>query len=233
MDKLVRTRRSGISSDQKGMPKNGIPFLLTHMTEDLSTFIRAFIIGISIAAPVGPIGVLCIRRTLANGKLAGFLSGMGAASADMVYGAIAAFGLTAITSLLVEHAVWLRLIGGGFLLYLGIKTFLEKPAGHAAQAKQSGKFGMFLSTFLLTITNPMTILAFAAIFAGTMLGEKVNSPLVMVAGVFAGSAAWWLALSLGVGTMRGRLTNIHMTWINRISGGIITAFGVIALAGSF
>lgn len=203
------------------------------MSEDLSTFIRAFIIGISIAAPVGPIGVLCIRRTLANGKLAGFLSGMGAASADMVYGAIAAFGLTAITSLLVEHAIWLRIIGGGFLLYLGIKTFLEKPAGHAAQAEKSGKFGMFLSTFLLTITNPMTILAFAAIFAGTTLGEKVNSPLVMVAGVFAGSAAWWLALSLGVGTMRGRLTNIHMTWINRISGGIIIAFGVIALTGLF
>ena len=89
-------------------------------------FLRAFLIGISIAAPVGPIGVLCIRRTLSNGKLAGFLSGMGAATADMVYGAIAAFGLTFITNLLVENAFWLKLVGGLFLLYLGIKTFLEK-----------------------------------------------------------------------------------------------------------
>lgn len=199
------------------------------MTENISIFIRAFIIGVSIAAPVGPIGVLCIRRTLANGKLAGFLSGMGAASADMVYGAIAAFGLTAVTNLLVDNAIWLSLVGGGFLLYLGIKTFFEKPAEHAAQTKQSGKFGMFLSTFFLTITNPMTILAFAAIFAGTMLGNKVSSPLIMVAGVFTGSAAWWLALSLGVGTMRDRLTHSHMVWINRVSGGIIIAFGLFAL----
>jgi threonine/homoserine/homoserine lactone efflux protein len=199
------------------------------MAENLSVFIRAFIIGISIAAPVGPIGVLCIRRTLANGKLAGFLSGMGAATADMVYGAIAVFGLTAITNLLVDNAIWLRLIGGGFLLYLGIKTFREKPAEHAAQANQDGMPGMYFSTFFLTITNPMTILAFAAIFAGTLLGENTNSPLVMVAGVFAGSAVWWLTLSLGVGTMRDRITQSHMVWINRISGAVIIAFGIFAL----
>lgn len=201
------------------------------MTNDFSLFIRAFIIGISIAAPVGPIGVLCIRRTLANGKLAGFLSGMGAASADMVYGAIAAFGLTAITGLLIDNAFWLKFVGGGFLLYLGIKTFLEKPAEHAAQARQGGLAGMYLSTFFLTITNPMTILAFAAIFAGTMLGEKFDSPLMVVTGVFAGSAAWWLALSFGVSLMRGKLTHTHMRWINRISGGIIIAFGLFAILG--
>jgi threonine/homoserine/homoserine lactone efflux protein len=199
------------------------------MTENPSLFIRAFIIGISIAAPVGPIGVLCIRRTLADGKLAGFLSGMGAASADAVYGAIAAFGLTAITALLIDNVFWLRLIGGGFLLYLGIKTLLEKPAEHAPQAKQNGMFGMYLSTFFLTITNPMTILAFAAIFAGIMLGEKMGSPLVIVAGVFTGSATWWLTLSLGIGRMRKHLTSTHMAWINRISGIVITAFGMFAL----
>lgn len=199
------------------------------MTDNLTVFIRSFIIGISIAAPVGPIGVLCIRRTLANGKLAGFLSGMGAASADMVYGAIAAFGLTAVTKILVDNAIWLRLIGGGFLLYLGIKTFRAKPAEHAAQAGQGGMAGIYFSTFFLTITNPMTILAFAAIFAGTLLGEKTNSPLVMVAGVFAGSAVWWLTLSLGVGRLRDRITQSHMVWINRISGGIIIGFGIFAL----
>lgn len=192
-------------------------------------FFRAFLIGISIAAPVGPIGVLCIRRTLSNGKLAGFLSGIGAATADMVYGAIAAFGLTIITNLLVENAFWLKLIGGLFLLYLGIKTFLEKPAEKAAQAKQGGYFSMYLSTFFLTITNPITILSFAAIFAGTMIGQKIGSPLMMVAGVFTGSASWWLALSFGVGLMRDKLNQTHMMWINRISGTIIILFGIFAL----
>jgi len=203
------------------------------MTVNPSLFLRAFLIGISIAAPVGPIGVLCIRRTLSNGKLAGFLSGMGAATADMIYGAIAAFGLTFITNLLVENAFWLKLIGGGFLLYLGIKTFLEKPAEKAAQAKQGGYFSMYLSTFFLTITNPITILSFAAIFAGTMIGKNIGSPLVMVAGVFAGSASWWLLLSFGVGLMRDRLGQTHMMWINRISGTIIILFGVFALINLF
>lgn len=192
-------------------------------------FLRAFLIGISIAAPVGPIGVLCIRRTLSNGKLAGFLSGMGAATADMFYGAIAAFGLTVITNLLVENAFWLKLIGGLFLVYLGVKTFMEKPAEKAAQAKQGGYFSMYLSTFFLTITNPITILSFAAIFAGTMIGQDMGSPLVMVAGVFTGSASWWLALSFGVGLMRDKLSQTHMAWINRISGTIIILFGIFAL----
>lgn len=192
-------------------------------------FLRAFIIGISIAAPVGPIGVLCIRRTLANGRLAGFVSGMGAASADMVYGAIAAFGLNAITSLLVDNAFWLRVIGGGFLLYLGVKTFREKPSDKAAEASADGLLSMYLSTFFLTITNPMTILSFAAIFAGTMLGTRTGSPLVMVAGVFTGSAVWWLTLSFIVGILRDRLTQSHMAWINRISGAVIIAFGIYAL----
>jgi threonine/homoserine/homoserine lactone efflux protein len=202
------------------------------MTTSIALFLRAFIIGISIAAPVGLIGVLCIRRTLANGKTAGFVSGMGAATADMVYGAIAAFGLTAITGLLTDNAFWLRIVGGLFLLYLGVKTFREKPSDKPAEAAADGLWSMYLSTFFLTITNPMTILAFAAIFAGTMIGSTTGSPLVMVAGVFAGSAAWWLTLSFGVGSLRDRLTHTHMAWINRISGAIIIAFGLYALAGA-
>lgn len=226
MADLVRTRRERVT--RRDAPTS-VPFLILDMTENFLLFLRAFVIGISIAAPVGPIGVLCIRRTLSNGKLAGFLSGMGAASADMVYGAIAAFGLTVITNLLVENAFWLQLVGGLFLLFLGVKTFLEKPAEQAAQAKQGGFLSMVLSTFFLTLTNPLTILSFAAIFAGTMLGKSMGSPLVMVAGVFAGSASWWLALSLGVGLMRERLNQTHMMWINRISGTIIILFGIFAL----
>ena len=200
------------------------------MNENLFIFLRGFLIGISIAAPVGPIGVLCIRRTLAEGKLKGFLSGLGAASADMLYGAIAAFGLTVVTDLLVENKFWLRLLGGCFLLYLGVKTFLEKPAAHAARSDQSGYFGAYISTFFLTITNPMTIFSFAAIFAGTMFIGNTSSPILLVAGVFAGSATWWLALSFGVGLLRERLDQNLMLWINRGSGLIIIAFGVFALA---
>jgi len=205
----------------------------THMTEYLSLFLRGFLIGLSIAAPVGPIGVLCIRRTLAEGKLKGFLSGMGAASADMVYGAIAAFGLTIVSNLLVDTSFWLRVVGGCFLLYLGVKTFHEKPADHAAQTNRSGYFGAYISTFFLTITNPMTILSFTAIFAGTMFLGNHNSPILLVAGVFAGSATWWLGLSLGVGLIRNRLNQNFMVWINRVSGLIIIAFGVAALVSIF
>lgn len=199
------------------------------MTENWTVFLRGFLIGISIAAPVGPIGVLCIRRTLADGKIMGFLSGLGAATADMVYGAIAAFGLTVVTNLLIENTFWLRAIGGCFLLYLGVKTFLERPANHAAQVNQGGYLGAYLSTFFLTLTNPLTILSYAAVFAGTMFFGTSSSPIILVAGVFVGSASWWLALSLGVGLMRGRLTSSHMVWINRISGAIITIFGIVAL----
>jgi threonine/homoserine/homoserine lactone efflux protein len=196
-------------------------------------FLRGFIIGLSIAAPVGPIGVLCIRRTLAEGRLNGFLSGLGAATADMLYGAVAAFGLTFITDLLVGQADWLRLIGGIFLLYLGIRTFLAKPAERAAQTSRTGLFGSYLSTFFLTITNPMTILSFIAIFAGLRLGDTngdYTSAAFMVLGVFLGSAAWWLGLSFGVGLLRERFTPAWMAWVNRFSGLIIITFGLLALS---
>ncbi len=199
------------------------------MSENWEIFLRGLLIGITIAAPVGPIGVLCIRRTLSEGKLTGFLSGMGAASADMVYGAIAAYSVGAVTSFLIGNVFWLQLIGGCFLLYLGIKTFFEKPSEQASQANQSGLFGAYLSTFLLTITNPMTILSFAGIFAGTMSLGSTNSPPILVSGVFVGSAAWWLTLSFGVGLMRERLGANHMLWINRISGLMIIVFGLVAI----
>jgi len=196
---------------------------------DLSVFFRGLLIGFSIAAPVGPIGVLCIRRTLAEGRLAGFLSGMGAASADMFYGAVAAFGLTAIQDILLGQSDWLRLVGGIFLLYLGVRTFLSKPAGKAEKASRGGLFGAYLTTFFLTITNPITILSFIAIFAGLRLGETGGnyiSAVFMVLGVFLGSAAWWLTLSLTVGLLRERFNATWQTWVNRIAGVIIFGFGV-------
>jgi threonine/homoserine/homoserine lactone efflux protein len=199
----------------------------------MDIFLRGLLIGFSIAAPVGPIGVLCIRRTLAEGRLAGFLSGMGAASADMFYGAVAAFGLTAIQDVLLGQSNWLRLVGGIFLLYLGVKTFLAKPAEQAAKSSRGGLFGAYLSTFFLTITNPITILSFIAIFAGLRLvetGGNYADASTMVLGVFLGSAIWWFTLSSVVGLLRDRFNTSWKIWINRIAGMIIFIFGVIVFA---
>jgi threonine/homoserine/homoserine lactone efflux protein len=197
-------------------------------------FLRGLLIGISIAAPVGPIGVLCIRRTLAEGRLSGLVSGLGAATADAFYGIIAGFGLTLISGFLVAQQKWLSLFGGIFLCYLGIRTFLSTPADESALVKSKGVLRNYLSIFILTLTNPMTILSFAAIFAGLGLANQPGdylSAMILVLGVFSGSASWWLILSFGVSLFRGRVTPQWMVWINRVSGLIILTFGISALAG--
>ncbi len=200
---------------------------------DVSFLARGGIIGFSIAAPVGPIGVLCIRRTLAEGRATGFISGLGAATADTIYGSIAAFGLTAISGMLIDQQAWLRLIGGAFLCYLGIRTFTARPAEQSAAASGRGLPGAYASTFVLTLTNPMTILSFAAVFAGLGLpgaSASFASAAVLVAGVFLGSAAWWFVLSTSAGALRARFDPARLRWVNRISGGVILAFGLVALA---
>ena len=199
---------------------------------DLNFFLRGLIIGFSIAAPVGPIGVLCIRRTLANGRASGLISGLGAATADAIYGSIAGFGLTFISSLLIRHQGWLRLVGGTFLCYLGLKTFFARPAEQPALAKGNDLLSAYASTFFLTLTNPMTILSFAAIFAGLGVGSAGGNYLsagILVLGVFIGSALWWLILSSGVGMIWKKFNSLGLRWINRISGIIITAFGLFVL----
>ncbi len=199
---------------------------------DLDFLLRGLIIGFSIAAPVGPIGVLCIRRTLAEGQTHGLISGLGAATADAVYGCIAGFGLTFISNLLIEQQILLRLIGGSFLCFLGIKTFLSKPTGKTASARGNGLFSSYASTFFLTLTNPMTILSFAAIFAGLGVGStggNYASAAILVLGVFIGSALWWLILSVSVSLFRSRFTPTRLQWLNRVSGIILTGFGVVAL----
>jgi len=194
--------------------------------------LEGLVIGFSIAAPVGPIGVLCIRRTLAEGRLPGLASGLGAATADAIYGCVAGFGLTFISGILITQQPWLRLAGGLFLLYLGLKTFLAKPTEQAASTNRHGLVGAYASTFLLTLTNPMTILSFAAIFAGLGVASAGGSHLnavVLVLGVFVGSALWWLVLSGVVGAFREKFTPYWLRWANRISGAIIIGFGLLAL----
>lgn len=199
---------------------------------DIGFFFRGLIIGFSIAAPVGPIGILCIRRTLAEGSVSGLISGLGAATADAIYGFIAGFGLTFISSLLISQQIWLRLLGGGFLCYLGMKTFLTGPHKQSSSLKGRGLLSAYISTFFLTLTNPMTILSFMAIFAGLGVGSVGKGYIpagLLVAGVFLGSALWWLLLSNGVGLLGKKFNLAGLRWTNRISGIIITAFGVWAL----
>jgi threonine/homoserine/homoserine lactone efflux protein len=224
----------------------------------LSVFVRGLALGLAIAAPVGPIGVLCIRRTLAEGRLAGLVSGLGAATADAIYGFIAAFGLTFISSLLISYQDAIRLVGGLFLLYLGVRTLrapVADPSGSdsaqtgsdtpqmatqpaAAQPTATepiggGLLGNYVSTLALTLTNPMTILSFAAVFAGLGVGVGSGdyaSAAILVLGVFLGSALWWLALSGAVSLLRRRVTPRGLRWVNRVSGLIILGFGVAALA---
>jgi len=197
-----------------------------------SFFLKGLVVGFSIAAPVGPIGVLCIRRSLAGGVALGLATGLGAATADAIYGCVAGFGLTAVSSFLVQRQVWLALIGGVFLCYLGLHTFFSKPASETAQPSSQSLFTAYTSTVLLTLTNPATILSFVAVFAGLGLGANANyvAAAALVLGVFTGSALWWLILSNGIALLRSRLNSVWMQAINRFSGLVLFAFGLYALS---
>ncbi len=203
------------------------------MTTDY--LIKGLIIGFSVAAPVGPIGILTIKRTLTEGRLSGFVTGLGAAMADTVYGIIAGFGLTAISSFLLTQGFWMKLVGGLFLLFLGIKSFVKKLASMAANLDSKGLYKNFVSTFFLTVSNPTTILSFLALFAGLGLGTtKTNylSSMTLVFGVFIGSALWWFILSTLVSFSQSKITPDRLIWINRLSGLIIISFGLFALYSS-
>src|SRR5262249_3322221 len=156
----------------------------------------------------------------------------GAATADGFYGAVAAFGLTAISGVLVGQRSWIHLLGGAFLCYLGLGTLLRAPAEQAARAGAKGLAGAYASTLALTLTNPATILSFVAIFAGLGVAQGTGSygaAAALVLGVFCGSALWWLLLSTGVGLLRARLGPRLLRWVKRVSGTILLAFGIFAL----
>src|SRR5687768_14230986 len=181
---------------------------------DLDLFPRGLLIGLAIAAPVGPIGVLCIRRSLVDGRAVGFATGLGAATADALYALVAALGLTAVGRALSEQAVWIRLVGGLALCYLGVKTLRAVPsvvgevrAGHVRLVRA------YATTVGLTMANPATILSFAAVFAGLGAGPESAAEgsgwaaMALVVGVFLGSALWWLILSNGAGLVGRRATS--------------------------
>lgn len=211
---------------------------------ELELLWKGALIGFAIAAPVGPIGILCIRRTLSDGRLAGFVSGLGAAGADTIYGLIAALGLTWLGNFLQEQRDWISVIGGLFLIYLGFIEIRAKPIDPSAPPPNpTGLVGHFVSTLFWTLANPLTLLSFLAIFtgldvAGPSAGEEgavgpaesnfAGIP-TLVLGVFCGSSLWWLVLSMSVGLFRHRIRGQPMRWPNVIAGALILGFGGYAL----
>ena len=199
-------------------------------------FVRGVVLGFTIAAAVGPISLLCIRRTLAEGRLVGIVSGLGVATADATYGAVAAFGLTAVMDLLVDWRRALGVVGGAFLLWLAWRTFKSVPSETATAGNGEGRRGLpgaYLSTLGLTLTNPMTILSFAALFVGLgVTGGDAAGATLLTLGVFTGSAMWWVVLVTAVGAFRSRLTPTGLRRVNIVSGLVIGAFGIVAIASA-
>lgn len=193
--------------------------------------IRGLVIGFTIAAAVGPITLLVVRRTIDHGGIYGFASGLGVATADATYGAIAAFGLTAITSLLVANHGLLGLIGGLVIVFLGIRIARSRPTGPATDGERPGLAGAFASIYALTMTNPLTIVLYAGVFAGIGLaaGASFADAAVLTLAVWAGSTLWWVVLCSVVAWLRGRVSPTALLWVNRVSGAALVVFGALAV----
>jgi threonine/homoserine/homoserine lactone efflux protein len=195
--------------------------------------LKGFMIGLLIGAPFGPIGILCIKRMINQGKMAGLTAGLGAATGDAAYGFIAAFGLTFVSDFLRKHLLFFRWTGGLFLCFLGIRMMLAPVTPRNIQSvDKGGLLAGYTSTFLLTVTNPVNILSFAVIFAALGAIRASNHFLaaaITVAGVFSGSALWWILMGVVFTSFRDRFTDRVILWTNRISGAIITILGLLAL----
>lgn len=199
---------------------------------EIFSFIKGLAIGFSIAAAVGPVAILCFRRTLSEGFLIGLCSGLGAAAADTLYSSIAAFGMVALSQVLIHYNTIIRIVGGLYLLYLGWKTYISKPA-HEMSVVEGTKIALtaFVSIFFLTLTNPATILGFTAIFScfGFTPATDMWSASSLITGVFFGSTVWWIFLASAGSLLRSRITIEKLIVINKISGCIIAIFGLSAL----
>lgn len=193
----------------------------------LIILLKGVAVGIVIALPAGPVGVLCVRRCLFEGPLFGFVSGLGAAVADATFGAIAALGLTFLRDRLLAYEDWFGIAGGVFLMGFGIKALFLYRAREPEPLAGERLFGTFVSSYALTIANPITLLSFAAIFAkvGADAVTGLGGAAVLVGGVFMGSLLWWLGLSFGIAHVRNLAGDIVMLWLNRISGAILLSSG--------
>ena len=200
---------------------------------DLSLLLKGLAVGFTVAAPLGPIGLLCIGRTLSNGLSSGLATGLGAATADAIYGCIGGLGVTFLAQALTGRQWWFRLIGGLFLVYLGMRICHSKPAASERSADVRALTASYGSAFLLTLANPVTIVSFSAIFATFGVGDSKGSysdAVTLLAGIVCGSAAWWLILSVSVNWFRRRIRLSSLGWINKVVGAIIAGCGFVALA---
>lgn len=206
------------------------------MSDTFPFLAKGLLLGFSIAAPVGPIGVLCFRRALEQGFWPAVAGGLGTAAADASYAAVAAFGISAVSALLLDFQRALALVGGAALLWLGARAFRSRPIDRPAEAGGRDLASMFAATFLLTLANPSTILSFAAVFAGLGLVGAMSGGAaagVLTLGVFAGSMLWWMLLAGTVSALRKRVSRAAIVWVNRASGLLLGTFGVYVLAGAF
>lgn len=201
------------------------------MSFDLPLPLRSLIIGFTIAATVGPITLLVVRRTIEHGRVYGLASGLGVAAADASYAGIAAFGLTAVTSLLVSGRVLLGIVGGAIIVLIGLRIMRSRPAVVARDVARPGLLGAFSTIYGLTMTNPLTILIFAAVFAGLGFasGASYVDAAVITASVGLGSVLWWVVLTGAVAWARERVSPRALLWVNRVSGAALVVFGALAV----
>jgi len=197
----------------------------------LDLLIRGVLAGLAIAIPVGPVNILCISRTLTNGRLAGIISGLGAAAADTFYGAIAGFSISLVIDFLIREKFWIRLVGGALLVAIGLVYWFKHPKSLKEEAEKSSH-SAFVTTFLLTLTNPTTVLSYLAVLAALRLGESRpwTLTLFLVLGIFCGSMIWWIVLAIVSGHFRDRFNDKAVVWMNRIAAVAIGGFGIVTMA---
>lgn len=196
-----------------------------------SIFLKGLVVGFLIAAPVGPVNVMCVRRTIMHGRLVGLVSGLGAAAADTIFGAIAAFGLSFVYELLMTERFWLGIAGGALLMVMGVRTLFAEPPRPSDTPDPPNLLGDFTSTLVLTLTNPVTIVSFLAAFTAVGVAADPGEPIglddwILLLGVFLGASTWWLFITAAVALFHGRIPLTMLRWTNRIAGVVILAFAV-------
>lgn len=200
---------------------------------DFEFLLKGYVVGLALAFPMGPVGIICVRRMLVDGRTIGLASGFGAAAADALYAAITVLSLGFVSSFLTLEGFWMRLLGGIFLIALGIFLIRSHPHARIFQIQQSGPVGAFFTTFFITLANPAVFFSFAGIMAAWGLAHKASGLLdhaMTISGVFFGSASWWLAIAYSH-NFAETMDHANITILNRITGVILCIFGLVALYG--
>jgi len=198
---------------------------------DVELIVRGALAGFAISAPVGPVNILCISRTLLSGRRAGLISGLGAAAADTFYGGIAGFSISFVINFLKREEFWIRLVGGFLLIAIGFVYYFKKPPSLKDDKRKESAHSEFISAFILTLTNPTVVLSFLAVLAALGLGQHKNylPTLLLIGGIFAGAMIWWITLAAIAAHYRDKVDDRVLMWMNRIAGLAVGAFGVITL----